>query len=119
MKRYPLILITALLPFLFSTTAFSQDSNLKEDYTAFIPEANLFNKMLLQNQQPGTVLIKEGLAKERNLMKTFAPARTILQPTQQNITGPGGSIRLVSFNRSYRYAYKNTIYQLALHTNGM
>jgi acetyl esterase/lipase len=96
-KKYLFIIATAFLLVFFSATAFSQDSNLKEDYTAFVPEVIFFNKMLLQNQQPVTLLTKEGLEKERNLMKTFAPAKTILLPTQKNITGTGGNIRLVIF----------------------
>lgn len=86
-----------LLPILYSATAFSQGSNVKEDYSAFIPEVLFFNKMLLQNQQPSTVLTKEGLGKERNLMKSYAPAQTILPTLQKNISGPGGNIRLVIF----------------------
>lgn len=97
MKKYFIFITAALLSLFFFPAAFAQDSNLKEDYTALIPEVNFFNKMLLQNQQPGTVLTKEGLAKERNLMKSYVPAKTILQPAQKNISGSGGTIRLAIF----------------------
>jgi len=99
MKKVCLIPIAILLSVFFSTLAYTQDSNLKEDYSALIPEVQYFNSMLLKNQQPGTVLTKEGLAKERNMMKSLAPVKTTLQPVQKNIPGPGGSIRLVIYKR--------------------
>lgn len=97
MKKQSINIFILILSIFFSVNAFAQNSNLKENYAAFIPEVNFFNKMYLQNQQPSTILTKEGLAKERNLMKSFAPTNTILRPTQQNIKGPGGNIRLVIF----------------------
>lgn len=77
--------------------AISQESNSTEDYSSFISEAVFFNRNLLQNQQFSTVLTKEGLVKERNLMKTLIPASTVLQPIQKNIPGKGGAIRLSIF----------------------
>jgi len=97
MNKHHFFITAALLSLFFSATISAQESNLKEDYTAYIPEVIFFNKMLLQNQKPGTVLTKEGLEKERNLMKNFATVKTILIPIQKNITGPGGNIRLVIF----------------------
>lgn len=97
MKKNYIILVAIFLSLFFSVSTFSQDSNLKENYDAFIPEVIFFNKMLLKSQQPGTVLTREGLEKERNLMKNIAPAKTILLPTQKIIAGPEGNIRLVIF----------------------
>ena len=97
MKRPQCIITASLLSLFFSAPVFAQDSNLKEDYSAFIPEVNFFNKMFLQQQQSVSVSTKEGLEKYRSMMKNFAPAKTILQPVQKNILGPGGNIRLVIY----------------------
>jgi len=97
MKKVSFFTIAVLLSLFFSQPAYTQDSNLKEDYSALIPEVLFFNTLLLKNHQPGTILTKEGLDKERTLMKNLASVNTILQPTQKNIPGPGGTIRLAIY----------------------
>lgn len=96
MRKY-ILFRTPLLFLFFSINSFSQETNLKEDYTANIPEVIFYNKLFLQSQQAGTVLTKEGLEKTRAQMKAFATAKTVLHPTEKNIKGPGGNIRLVIF----------------------
>jgi acetyl esterase len=75
----------------------AQESNLKEDYSAYLPEVRNFNKILSQFPQSGTVLTKEGLEKSRESMKQFINTNTVIKPTVKNIPGPGGPVRLVIF----------------------
>jgi acetyl esterase len=97
MKKHFRIITTTLLSLFFSAAVFAQESNLKEDYSAYIPEVIFFNKMFSQQPQSPSVLTKEGLEKYRSMMKNFAPSKTILQPAEKKIPGPGGNIRLVIF----------------------
>lgn len=85
------------LQLFFSTGMFAQQSNLDEDYTAYLPEIRTFNKFLSQSPHTGTVLTKEGLETARNMMKTYAGGKTILTPTTKNIKGPGGDLALMIF----------------------
>ncbi len=75
----------------------AQQSNLKEDYSAYLPEVRNFNKMLSQFPQSGTILTKEGLEKSRESMKQFINTNTILKSSIKNIPGPGGNIPLTIF----------------------
>jgi acetyl esterase len=97
MKSNCLLLPTVFLQIFFCVTVSAQQSNLKEDYAACLPEIRAFNKILSQDPQTGTVLTKEGLQKTRKMMEGFATGKTILQPTVKKINGPGGDINLMIF----------------------
>jgi acetyl esterase/lipase len=79
----------------FSITASAQETNLKEDYSAYLPEIRGFNKMLSQAPPMGSILTPEGLKKVRAQNKLLEGAKTILQPIIKNIKGPGGDVRLL------------------------
>src|SRR5689334_4873484 len=70
---------TSLFLMFFTTIVFAQESNLKEDYSALVPEVLFFNKMFLLQDKPISILTKEGIDRYRNVMKNFVPAKTILQ----------------------------------------
>ena len=95
-KNCPLI-ASFFLPFIFAMSASAQQSNLGVDYSAYMPEIRAFNKFLSQLPKTGTVLTKEGLQSNREMMNRFALGKTILQPTTVTIKGPGGSIKLMIF----------------------
>ncbi|MES1216953.1 MAG: alpha/beta hydrolase [Bacteroidota bacterium] len=97
MRKTYRFLIIILLQTCFAITTSAQESNLKEDYSAYLPEIRALNKMLSQIPHTGTVLTKDGLLSARNMMKSFAGGKTILQPTFQNIKGPGGDLSLMIF----------------------
>jgi hypothetical protein len=67
---------------LLTNNAFSQQTNAKEDYSAYLPEVRAFNQQLAQMAQgTGTsILTKEGLAAARNSM-----APTILSNRNFNL----------------------------------
>ena len=72
--------------FLFLVTAApAQESNLKEDYSAYLPEIRSINKLLSQLPHTGTVLTKEGLQGARNVMNNFATEKTVLRPILKSI----------------------------------
>jgi acetyl esterase len=89
--------IAAVLLQLCFITLFAQQSNLNEDYSAYLPEIRTVNKFLSQIPHTGTVLTKEGLQNARKVMNSFATAKTILPATIKNIKGPGGDIALRIF----------------------
>ena len=91
------LLITLLLQVCLYATIFAQQSNLNEDYSAYMPEVRNLNKMLAQSPKNGTVLTKEGLAKEREGMKVYLNTNTVIKPSVKNIQGPGGNIPLYIF----------------------
>ena len=91
------LLIAFLLQLCLIIESSSQESNLKEDYSAYLPEVRNFNKMLSQAPPAGTILTKEGLEKSRESMKQFLNTKTILKPVIKNIQGPAGNIPLTIF----------------------
>jgi acetyl esterase len=97
MKKNILFSICMLLQIFFAIKASSQESNLKEDYSAYLPEIRSLNKTLSQFPHTGTVLTKEGLQNARNMMNSFAVGKTVLQPILKKIKGPGGDIGLMIF----------------------
>ena len=88
---------TALIQLSLTIALSAQESNLKEDYSAYLPEIRNFNKILSQFGQPGTVLTKEGLQKARESMRTYINTNTVIKPIIRNIQGPGGNIPLTIF----------------------
>ena len=90
-------IIAVFLQLCLVSVLFAQESNLKEDYSAYLSEVRNFNKILSQIPQSGSVLTKEGLEKSRESMKQFLNTKTVLKPSVKNIQGPGGNIPLTIF----------------------
>jgi len=78
-------------------TVFPQESNLNEDYSAYLPEMRSIKKFLTQMPNSGTVLTKEGLEKARESMKVYLNTNTVIKPSVKNIQGPAGNISLTIF----------------------
>ena len=89
--------IAGFLQLCLISASSAQESNLNEDYSAYIQEVRNFNKMLSQAPQSGTILTKEGLEKSRESMKQFLNTNTVLKPVIKNIQGPAGNIPLTIF----------------------
>lgn len=81
----------------FTNSAFSQQNNLNEDYSAYLPEVRTVNQYIARMLTIGTLTTKEGLAATRKTMEPSTPAKTQLQPSVKNIQGPGGNISLRIF----------------------
>ena len=92
-----LIIISLVFQVCLCITAFAQQSNLNEDYSAYLPEVRNFNKFLSQMPKPPSILTKEGLEKSRESMKAYLNTNTVLKPSIKNIQGPGGNIPLTIF----------------------
>jgi len=89
---------TALLLQLFvCITASAQQSNLNEDYSAYLPEIRNFNKYLSQMPKSPSILTNEGLQQSRESMKAYINTNTVLKPSVKNIQGPGGNISITIF----------------------
>lgn len=97
MKKKYLLIALIFLQITFAIKLSAQESNLKEDFTALLPEARAFHKIILQSNQTVSVLTKEGLDNSRKMLKVFSNVKTILVPTITNIKGPGGDIGLMIF----------------------
>ncbi len=76
--------------------ATGQQTNLNEDYSAYLPQVRAFNKELLQMPVGPSVLTKEGLAAARQSM-SFDPSQLVLHPVVKTIKGPGGDLQLRIF----------------------
>ena len=90
-------LFTALLTLGLAIALSAQESNLKEDYSAYLKEVRNFNKFITQSPPPETILTREGLEKARKSMDAYINPNTILKPSIINIQGPGGPIPLTIF----------------------
>jgi acetyl esterase/lipase len=77
-----------------SIIASAQQSNLNEDYSAYLPEVRTLNKLLHSIPPAQSILTKEGLDKSRAGMKAYINTNTVLKPIIKNIPGPGGNIAL-------------------------
>ena len=86
-----------LLQLCLCLAASAQESNLNEDYSAYLPEVRNMNKFLAQMPKDGTVLTKEGLEKARQGMKAYLNTNTVIKPSVKNIQGPAGNIALTIF----------------------
>ena len=87
-----------LIPLLiFTNSAFAQQTNSNEDYSAYLPEVRAFNQQLADMPQGASVLTKEGLAAARNSLAPDSSLKTQLQPSVKYITGPAGNLALRIF----------------------
>jgi len=78
-------------------TAFAQESNKGEDYSAYLPEVRGINKLIGSAKPPASLLTKEGMEAGRMGMKAFIAKNTIVKPTERTIKGPAGDITLRIF----------------------
>ena len=72
MRKNHLLVTAFILQLTSANFVLAQESNLNEDYSAYLPEARAFNKQLAQIPQTGTTLTKEGLAAQRKMMESFS-----------------------------------------------
>src|SRR6185437_9626594 len=79
---------------LFISGAFSQQTNSKEDYSAYLPQVRSVNNYIAHMPEGGSLLTKEGLAAARKEM-TIAPVNP--EPAVKYIPGPGGNLALRIF----------------------
>jgi acetyl esterase len=87
-----------LIPVLiFTNSAFAQQTNANEDYSAYLAEVRAFNQELAHMPQEGSVLTKEGLAAARNSMASGNSIKPLLQPSVKYIPGPAGNLALRIF----------------------
>jgi len=91
------LLPATLLLLCVNVNMFAQESNLNEDYSAYLPELRNMTKFLLQMPKNGTILTKEGLEKAREGMKVYLNTNTVIKPSVKNIPGPAGEIPLTIF----------------------
>ena len=91
------LLFTAFLQFGLTVASSAQESNLKEDYSAYLPEIRSFNKSLAQMPEGKSILTKEGLDETRKFGKMIAHTKTVLQPVTKTIKGPFGDFKLSIF----------------------
>ena len=97
MRKNILFATAFMLQLIFANFVLAQESNLTEDYSAYLPEVRAFNKQLALVPQTGTTLTKEGLAAQRKMMESLSFGKPQLQPSVKNIKGPAGNIALRIF----------------------
>jgi len=92
------IVCILILLLIFTNNAFAQQTNSREDYSAYLTEVRAFNKQLAQMPQDGpSLLTKEGLSLARNSMVSDGSTKTQLPPTVKYIPGPAGKLELRIF----------------------
>ena len=92
------LVIRILISFLISTgSAFAQQTNTNEDYSAYLPEVRAFNQELAHMPQGASILTKEGLSAARNFMAPNSSVKPQLQPFVKLIPGPAGNLALRIF----------------------
>jgi len=82
---------------LFANNAVAQQTNSKEDYSAYLPELRAFNRQLASMPQGASVLTKEGLSAARNSMTENFVIKPKLIPSVKNIPTSAGSLTLRIF----------------------
>jgi len=92
----------SLVFFLFITlvcanTARAQQTNLAEDYSAYLPEVIAVNRQIAKMPTSLSLLTKEGLAAARTTMFLSNPPKPVLQCAVKTIKGPGGDLQLRIF----------------------
>jgi acetyl esterase/lipase len=93
-----LFITCILLPLLiFANSAFAQQTNFNEDYSAYLPEVRAFNQQLAHMPKGASVLTKEGLTAARNSMPINSFIKPQLQPAVKYIPGPAGNLALRIF----------------------
>jgi acetyl esterase/lipase len=95
MKRNNRALFLFILTLVCVNTTSSQQTNLNEDYSAYLPGQVAFNKQLSHMPPTPSLLTKEGLAAARK--STFFTPPLVLQPAVKTIKGPGGDLQLRIF----------------------
>lgn len=93
-KNYPSLLLFIFL-LVCAHRAVAQQTNLNEDYSAYLPEVRAFNKQLAQIPAELSLLTKEGLAAARK--SNFYIPPLVLKPVVKTIKGPGGDLLLRIF----------------------
>src|SRR5437868_13317460 len=92
-----LIIASLVFQVCLCIAASAQQSNLNEDYSAYLQEVRNFNKFLSQQPPSPSILTKEGLEKSRESIKAYLNTNTVLKPSIKKIQGPGGNIPLTIF----------------------
>ena len=93
-----LFIICLFIPlFIFTNSAFAQQTNSNEDYSAYLPETRAFNYQLAHMPQGSSVLTKEGLTAQRKMMSSISTQKPQLQPAVKYIQGPAGNLALRIF----------------------
>jgi acetyl esterase/lipase len=82
---------------IITNSAFAQQTNANEDYSAFLPEVRALNRELAHMPQGASILTKEGLSAARNSMAPGIPLKTQLQPSVKYIPGPAGNLAVRIF----------------------
>ena len=90
-------ILATLVQLSLTIASSAQESNLKEDYSSYLPEVRNLNNFLKKSPPAESILTKAGLEKSRNSMKAFLNTNTILKPVVKNIQGPAGNIPLTIF----------------------
>lgn len=94
------IIFSFLIVLLFSVKASAQESNLKVDYTSYLPEIREMNKVLGNLPPAPSLLTKEGLEQARSSVKSdlYVASNTILKPFVKKVEAKAGnSISLTIF----------------------
>ena len=87
-----------LIPLLiFTNHSFAQQTNSKEDYSAYLPQVIAVNEYIAHMPQTGSVLTKEGLAAQRKMMLPDSSIKLQLQPSVKYIQEPAANIALRIF----------------------
>lgn len=91
--------LSIIVVVIFTNSAFAQQTNANEDYSAYLPEVRAFNQELAQMSKvkAASLLTKEGLAAARNAITPGSFIKTQLQPTVKYIESPAGDLGLRIF----------------------
>jgi acetyl esterase len=93
-----LLIACIIIPFfIFTSSAFAQQTNTNEDYSSYLPEVRAFNQQLAHMPQGASILTKEGLAFARTSMASDPSIKPLLQPVVKYIPGPAGNLALRIF----------------------
>ena len=94
MKRKFFIVPVLTIFLAFTKSAFTQETNSREDYSAYLPEVRTFNQYLVRMPQGGSILTKQGLEEARN-SAPIIPVTPL--PAVRYIPGPAGDLALRIF----------------------
>ncbi len=94
-KLFIICILISLL--IFTNSAFAQQTNSNEDYSAYLPEAGAINRELAHMPQGVSLLTKEGLSAVRNSLVPDSSIKTQLQPSVKYTPGPAGNLALRIF----------------------
>ena len=88
------IFISSLL---FTASVFAQQTNVGEDYSAYISEARAVNQEFARMPQGPSILTNKGLSTVRNFLVPDSSVKTQLKPSIKYIAGAAGNIALRIF----------------------